>query len=150
MIEAKCVFDGRAATWWMSPCPFRLRRWTIGPLTPWRSSQKVVLRAAALRETDFSSKLRSRRGAVPIFDLCVNGRISWPAQHTVPLGIRFLVVGAICFVRGKRGIFSNRVCDFRGSPQLFVHLQALQDESEPSAGIVRVKALSLWRPANVS
>ena len=49
------------------------------------SCLKKLSCARQLRETDLSSKLRSRCGAVPIFDLCVDGRIPWPAHHSMTL-----------------------------------------------------------------
>ena len=60
--------------------------WTTGPSQPWQFVAKVVLRATALHETDLSSKLRSRCGAVPFFDVCVGGRA----------GVRFAWCACMC------------------------------------------------------
>ena len=49
-------------------------------LKPWQLSQKAVFRAKASHETDLSSKLRSLRGATPIFGFVYCCRIPWPAQ----------------------------------------------------------------------
>ena len=64
---------------------------------------------------------------LPIFGCCVG---SWAprAQHSVRLACVF-AAGAVCFA---------------------LMLRAASFAREPSAGVVRVEALSLWRRANVS
>ena len=61
-----------------------------------RNVRRSVFRAKASRETDLSSKLRSLRGATPIFGFVYCCRIPWPAQHSVRLPCVFFVVGAEC------------------------------------------------------